>query len=166
MNQLEIVKIWLLRRRYHSAGGAERFTQRLASMLTQKGHEVWIAAEDWPASNDCRVQKISSHSPSGYSHACAKEVLLKDKVVFSLERTSRQHIYRAGDGIHASWLKRREKFQSPIQKMFSSWMPKHRKVLELEKEVFDPANTQWVVANSQLIKNEILEYFKFPEERI
>ena len=163
------MKIWLLRRCYTLAGGAERFTQRLAEILNQKGHEVWIAAEEWPNSSKgvYQVEKIPSNSHQAYSKECLQRIASrKDGLIFSLERTVSQHIFRAGDGIHASWLKRRSRYQSFLPRLWNKLNPKHRAILELEKQVFTPQATEWVLANSSMVKQEILERFSFPEERI
>ncbi|MBI4027852.1 MAG: glycosyltransferase family 4 protein [Verrucomicrobia bacterium] len=162
-------KIWLLRRRYTEAGGAERFTQRLATMLCQRGREVWIAAEQWPESSDgvYRTERIQSNGPAAYSRQCARQVVSRgDGLIFSLERTSRQHVFRAGDGLHVCWLERRKRYQSGLARLWAAWNRRHRAVLELERQVFTSGATNRVIANSSMVKNEILERFAFPEDRI
>jgi UDP-glucose:(heptosyl)LPS alpha-1,3-glucosyltransferase len=163
------LKIWLFRRRYTAAGGAERFTQRLASRLHRDGFDVWIAAEEWPESHsyEYRVQPISSHDADSYARAVLSDIpKRREGIIFSLERTLRQNVFRAGDGVHASWLERRKPFQSFFQKMGTSLSIKHRDLLELEKKVFDPRFTNCVVANSELVKGEILDRFTYPADRI
>lgn len=163
------MKVWLLRRRYSTVGGAEHFTQRLAVTLHSKGYEVCIMAESWPKSQDeiYRVEKVPSKNPASYARACYHTLFShQDGLIFSLERTFRQHVFRAGDGVHASWLERRRPYQSVFQRLGSAWSQKHRTILELEKQVFVPHATDWVIANSQMVKREIINYFSFPEERI
>ncbi len=163
------MKIWLLRRRYSSTGGAERFTQRLAEILSQKGHEVWIAAEEWLNSlnGTYQIEKIQSNNHAAYSKECLRRIVSrKDGLIFSLERTTSQHIFRAGDGVHASWLERRGRYQSFLPRLWNKLSHKHRAILELEKQVFTPEATRQVVANSNMVKREILKHFSFPEERI
>ncbi len=163
------MKIWLLRRRYTATGGAERFTQRLAAMLHQRGHEVWIAAEKWPEPTDgsYRTLKISSSGPPAYDKAVFPRIVGRnDGLIFSLERTRRQHIFRAGDGVHAAWLDRRGRFQSGMQRLWASWSRKHQALLDLEKKTFQAQATEWVVANSPMVKREILDRFPYPEDRI
>jgi len=150
-------------------GGAERFTQRLAIALSQRGYEVWIAAEQWPeASNGTyHVKKIASSNAGSFSRECLDCIVRQhDGVIFSLERTVRQHIFRAGDGVHACWLKRRGQYQSAFGRWGTIWNWKHRRVLELERQVFASQRTDLVVAHSQMVKREIMEFFSFPEERI
>jgi UDP-glucose:(heptosyl)LPS alpha-1,3-glucosyltransferase len=164
------VKIWLLRRRYNPLGGAERFTNRLAQRLHTKGYEVLIAAENWPDSKEgfYKVKTISSHHAKEFSRHCFQEIASREKngIIFSLERTVQQHIYRAGDGVHASWLARRSKFQNIFQNLWTPFDPKHRGILELEKKVFSREGSNHVLINSNLVKQEILERFNFPQENI
>lgn len=163
------MKIWLLRRRYSATGGAERFTMRLASMLHARGHDVWIAAEKWPESTDGSYHslRISSSGPPAYDKVCFQRVLgHPDGLVFSLERTRRQHIFRAGDGVHAAWLERRGKYRTGMGRLWDSWSLKHQGILDLERKVFQADATDWIVANSTMVKREILDRFPYPEERI
>jgi UDP-glucose:(heptosyl)LPS alpha-1,3-glucosyltransferase len=163
------LRIYLLRRRYTGAGGAELFTQRLAAILHQRGHEVRIVAEEWPESPNgvYQVEKISSNDPKAFAGRCLDRLgNPKDAIILSLERTLRQHIYRAGDGVHSRWLERRKKHQTRLQQWWGRWDPKHQSLVELEKKVFTQENTDWILANSNMVRREILEGFSFPEQRI
>lgn len=163
------MRIWILRRRFSDTGGAEGFTQKLAGVLHARGHDVWIAAERWPAAGDSayRLQKISSSGPDSYARACRQQLARNpSNWIFSLERTFRQNIFRAGDGVHACWLERRSRHQSGLQRLWNHWSRKHRSVLNLEKQLFTKAATDWVIANSRMVEREILERFPYPGERI
>jgi UDP-glucose:(heptosyl)LPS alpha-1,3-glucosyltransferase len=163
------VKVWLYRRRYSDQGGAERFTQRLAKALNARGYEVWIAAEDWlPAGEEeYQVRKVPSHGLKAYAKYCRDHISRdRDGVVFSLERTFRQHIYRAGDGVHASWLQRRSPSQKGIHRYWTKWSQRHRTILDFEKQLFTPESTDWVVANSPMVREEIIQFYGYPEDRI
>jgi len=163
------MKVWLLRRRYTPAGGAERYTQRLASWLHGLGHEVWIVAEYWPdpTNGDYRVKRMPSNGLSSFVRACSRHVVEPGEgLIFSLERTLRQHIFRAGDGVHACWLERRRKFLSGMARLWTSWSRKHQKILAMEKRAFTLEATDWIIANSSMVQREILANSNFPAERI
>lgn len=163
------MKIYLFRRRYTNAGGAERYTHRLATWLHRHGHEVWVVADRWPepADGSYRVKLLQTDSLSEYSEMSRREVVVRgDGLVFSLERTGRQHVFRAGDGVHASWLERRRPHESDLDRLWARWGWKHRSMLEREKRVFTREATDWVIANSPMVRNEILERFHYPEDRI
>lgn len=163
------MKIWLLRRRYNPAGGAERYTQRLATWLHRRGHEVWIAAESWPDSSngDYHLKRLPSNGLAAFARACSRHVVGPgDGLIFSLERTPRQHVFRAGDGVHACWLKRRSRYQSGVARLWTSWSRRHQTILAMEKRVFTPEATDWILANSSLVQREILANSDYPAERI
>lgn len=160
------MKIWILRRRYTDSGGAERFTDRLATTLAQKGYEPLVVAEKWPQDRGYKIETIQSGDIYSFAKRSQDFLRGKEGVVFSLERTFKQHLYRAGDGVHQAWLQRRAPFESWIKNVWSHFDLKHRSFLRLEKKLFNPENTQWIMANSQMVKNEILNSFNFPEERI
>src|SRR5204863_2118286 len=69
--------------------------------------------------------------------------------VFSLERTLRQDVYRAGDGVHRVWLERRREFAPWWQKPQIGLGRFHRTMLALEAETFNPLNTRHIIANSE-----------------
>jgi UDP-glucose:(heptosyl)LPS alpha-1,3-glucosyltransferase len=162
------MKIILLRRRYTAAGGAERFTMRLARRLAEDGHDVKIASEAWPESTEkiYEVLPVRSRDPWSYAKACESIPERHHCLVLSLERTFHQDIFRAGDGLHCAWLERRGRFEPRFRKILNKWNPKHRRVLALEEEVFKETSTRTVIANSPMVKREILLHTRFPEERV
>jgi len=86
--------------------------------------------------------------------------------VFSLDRTRRQDVYRAGDGVHRVWLERRRQFAPWWRKPFIGRGSFHRNLLELEAGTFDPGNTRRIIVNSEMVQREILKHFSFPADRI
>jgi len=86
--------------------------------------------------------------------------------VFSLERGIKSDIYRAGDGVHRAWLQHRSKGK-PLQGWFrNQFNQKNHHTLDLERTTFHPQNTQHIIANSEMVLDDIHSYFDFPEERI
>ncbi len=162
------MKIGLVRRGYSPTGGAEAYLLRLAGALAASGHTpVLITADGWPSdrwiSDD--VLRLDAATPSEFAAAFRNAATGCD-IHLSLERVPGCEVFRAGDGVHASWLERRARFE-PAWKRMTRWINgKHRQILDLEREVFDPAHTRAVIANSQLVRNEILGRFHFPPERV
>jgi UDP-glucose:(heptosyl)LPS alpha-1,3-glucosyltransferase len=87
-------------------------------------------------------------------------------LVFSLERTLRQDIYRAGDGCHREWLAQRQRFLSPLKRATMWLNPLHAALLWLEKRTFSPRNTRAIIANSARGKEEIVRHYQFPADQI
>ena len=79
----------------------------------------------------------------------------KDSLYFSLERISCPDIYRAGDGVHKVFLSIENK---------SKLNPLHAVYLYLEKRTFN--NAKIIIANSNMIKKEIIKTYGINEDKI
>lgn len=162
------MKVGLVRRGYSPVGGAEAYLKRLARALSEKGHEPvlfgsphWPEA-DWPGAN---IIRISGESPRAFADDVAKRRSKVD-VLLSLERIHSCDVYRAGDGVHASWLKRRARFEPWWQTVFRHVNRKHAALLALERSVFSASHTRRIIANSRMVAQEIQELYGFPASRI
>lgn len=167
------MKIALVRRAWSQAGGAELYLDRLIGALATAGHEAHLFAESWGR----LPEKVTLHpiAPTGSrsSRAADFATAVRDPLrngsfdcVLSLERTLSQDVFRAGDGVHRVWLKQRRRFAPWWKRPFLGRGPFHQGILRLEQLTFDPANTRHVIANSEMVRREILEHFQFPPERI
>ena len=74
-------------------------------------------------------------------------------LLLSLERVWRCDVYRAGDGIHQSWLRRRDAASSTLQRVVRRFGRSHRDTLELEEALFRGGAGR-VIANSEMVKKE------------
>ncbi|PWU11743.1 MAG: hypothetical protein C5B47_00465 [Verrucomicrobia bacterium] len=163
------MRIALVRRGYSATGGAEAYLRRLANGLVQAGLEVvFYASTDWPKSawDYGEIRRIAAKSPLAFAQELQS---MKQKVdcLFSLERILECDVYRAGDGVHKVWLQRRKQFEFPLRYWFRHFLnSKHRQILELEHRMFHPDHTGIIVANSQMVRQEILAHYQFPKERI
>ena len=162
------MKIGFVRRGHSATGGAEAYLMRAAAALRGLGQETsLITTEDWPAErwSDGEIQRIPGKSLEEFSRAF-RDLKTGCDVHFSLERVPGCEVFRAGDGVHAAWLQRRDGFD-PLWKRLTRWTNrKHSQILRLEREVFDPANTKAVIANSKMVREEILARFSFPSDRV
>lgn len=162
------MKIGFVRRGHSSTGGAEAYLIRLASALRSSGQDTTlITTSDWPAERwpYGEILRLPGKSPREFASAFPSTRTGCD-VHFSMERVPGCDIYRAGDGVHAAWLARRDAFE-PLWKRATRWLNrKHSEILELERAVFNPAKTRLVIANSKMIRDEILTHFDFPEDRV
>lgn len=167
------MKLALIRRQFSATGGAELYLQRLMDALTRQGHELHLFAEGWkqppPGASFHSIAVNGSRAlrPLRFAEA-VKTAVSRERFdcVFSLERTLKQDVYRAGDGLHRVWLERRRQFAPWWGRPFTGGGAFHRNMMRLEQQTFDPANTGRVIVNSNMVKREILENFDFPEERI
>lgn len=164
------MNIALIRRRFSPTGGAERYLERLAGALQERGHRVVLACESWQegAQSALRdVRHVESNDPVSFAQAVRALRLEKEfDVVFSLERVPGCDVYRAGDGVHAEWLEQRALYGGLFGR-FQNWIKsKNRSVCALEAEVFRPENTRQLIANSEMVKESIIRRFDFPAEHI
>jgi len=167
------MKLALIRRQYSATGGAELYLQRLLSALAQAGHEIHLFAESWdrppPEVKFHPVHCEGSRASRGWRFAEAVQAALNQDrfdCVFSLERTLRQDVYRAGDGAHRVWLQQRREFAAWWRKPFTGFGAFHRNMLRLEARTLHPRNTRHIIANSRMVQDEIIDHFAFPAERI
>jgi UDP-glucose:(heptosyl)LPS alpha-1,3-glucosyltransferase len=167
------MKLALIRRQFSATGGAELYLQRLLRALAERNHELHLFTESWEAMPEgVTLHSIgisATRATRGLRFAEAVQNKLageKFDCVFSLERTLKQDVYRAGDGVHRVWLERRRQFAPWWKKPFVGLGAFHRNVMALEAQTFNPKNTRRIIVNSEMVRREILEHFRFPAERI
>jgi len=166
------MRIALLRFRVGGPGGAEATLQHLARGLTAAGHQVSVYGAGL-LSNDAKllgpqityvkVPVCGGKTGRLITHALNTRSMLQQAqidVVFSLERTLYQQVYRAGDGCHREWLARRAPFLSPGKRLLQQVSPFHRVMLWLERRLFKSPELKRVIANSRQVKEEIIRHFQ------
>ena len=164
------LRIALVRRGYSPSGGAEVYLKRLSQGIVDLGHGAQlIASEDWPADEwqFGPITRLKASSPIGFADALEKiRPQLQCDVVMSLERVWRCDVYRAGDGVHQAWLNRRRKFEMPLQRFVRGVNRKHQDILKLEESLFAKRAAARVIANSEMVKREMIDLYSYPAERI
>jgi UDP-glucose:(heptosyl)LPS alpha-1,3-glucosyltransferase len=166
MEQAGPLKIGLIRQRYVASGGAERYLQGVVGALIARGHAVHLFANAWTETPGVQFHRVPILPGMSFSKVltfalAARKAMRRAAcdVVFSLERTLEQDIYRAGDGCHREWLAQRGVSGTKFN-------PLHLTILGMEKRVFSPARTGWIIANSKRGKEEIIRHYQFPADRI
>ena len=162
------MKIAFARRGYSPTGGAEAYLKRLAQGIVDLGHEVeLIATDDWPANEwpFGSVDRVRGQSPNVFADELEKLQIDCD-VLMSLERVWRCDVYRAGDGVHRAWLNRRRKFEMPLQRFVRGINRKHQDILKLEESLFAKSRADRVIANSEMVKHEIVDLYGYSADKI
>ncbi|MDD3581228.1 MAG: glycosyltransferase family 4 protein [Desulfobacca sp.] len=177
------MKIALIRQRFTAWGGAENTLAYLTQEFLRQGHEVTILSASWQADLPARwhpylaagrlrwlkVPVWGGKAGRVLSFARNTRILLHQadfEVIYSLERTLYQDVYRAGDGCHREWLARRRPYISILQRLGLVLNPFHRLLLGLEKRLFQSERLRLVIANSWQVKSEILNHYGLPLEKI
>jgi UDP-glucose:(heptosyl)LPS alpha-1,3-glucosyltransferase len=170
------MKIALIRKKYSDFGGAELYIKRLAEGLAGSGHEVHFFASSWKTKSEesgiifHKVPSLDFFSlTSLLSFLFFLKIRLKKEkfdIIHSFERTPSQHIYRAGDGCHKEWLFQRARHRGFLKKMMMRFSPLHICLLLIEKKIFEKGNYQYIIANSKMVKENIMKHYGVPEEKI
>jgi UDP-glucose:(heptosyl)LPS alpha-1,3-glucosyltransferase len=167
---IQKLKVVFVRRGYSPSGGAEAFLKRLAKGAVDLGHQVQlIATDDWPANEwpFGPITRVRANSPIGFANELEQmRPQLPCDVLMSLERVWRCDVYRAGDGVHQAWLNRRRKFEMPLQRFVRGVNRKHQDILKLEQSLFTKQGAARVIANSEMVKREIVELYSYPPAKI
>jgi UDP-glucose:(heptosyl)LPS alpha-1,3-glucosyltransferase len=161
--------IGLVRRGHSDVGGAEVYLKRLARGLIDSGHATRLFTDaawpgrEWPWGPITRLRGETAHRFADE----LEKIRPKNQcdLLLSLERVWSCDVYRAGDGIHRSWLDRRAAVSSLPRRLLANFNVKHRETLELEKALFS-GGARHVIANSHMVEREAQDYYGYPAARI
>jgi len=140
-------KIHLIREKASKFGGAEVYLSRLAQTLSDSGVEHQVMHSIFPKFLPSWLRIILFNL-----QVCLTK---KNKFYFSLERIVCPDVYRAGDGVHKVFLTIENKSKLNLL---------HPIYLFLEKRCFN--NAKRIIANSYMIKNEIINTYDINSEKI
>jgi UDP-glucose:(heptosyl)LPS alpha-1,3-glucosyltransferase len=161
--------IGIVRRGFSSGGGAEAYLKRLGAGIVARGHNVsLLTAADWPKEewDFGPVVRVDARDAAGFADALDNVAREHCDVLLSLERIWRCDVYRAGDGVHRAWLERRRALAGPWQQLSQLFNRKHAVTLLLEEALFARRSAKRVIANSRLVREEIIRCYDYPSENI
>ena len=165
------MKIALIRNRYTpDHGGAEKVAARFVDYFINRGHEITVFSEKFSGVESDKLKWIKVPKSTGLSktsafHRQVQNILNKDNcrdefdIIYTMCRTFPADIFRVTEQLHHEWL--------PIG--YSCWAkfnPRHRAILKLEKNAINSTNMRHIIVNSELLKNQVIKRFKFPEENV
>jgi UDP-glucose:(heptosyl)LPS alpha-1,3-glucosyltransferase len=164
------LSIGFVRRGYSSSGGAEAYLKRLAAGVTAAGHEAQLFTtaewpqEEWPFGP---ITRVRGESPLRFADELEElRKTVRCDLLMSLERVWACDVYRAGDGVHRAWLKRRATIAGPLRRVADAISPKHVATLKLEEALFGRRSAARVIANSHMVKTEIAQLYGYPATHI
>jgi len=177
------VKLAIVRQTYTPFGGAERFVERALGSLKAQHVDVDIIARQWttPASSHNEApsaEKSAGHRVNPFyigrtwrdwSFARGVQNIIASNeydLVQSHERIPGCHIYRAGDGVHATWLALRAASRSSLSRLTERLSPWHRYTLRAEAAMFRHPNLSAVICNSHMVRDDIAQRFGIPFEKL
>ncbi len=168
------MKLALVRQKYTPYGGAERFMARAVSALRESGTDVAVIAREWqgdqPGRDFIRCNPFylgRSWRDAGFAK-CVQEIIAGGAfdLVQSHERIPGCQIYRAGDGVHATWLELRGRVQSPLARLATRAQLWHRYTLAAEAAMFRHPDLKAVICNSRMVRDDIAARFGVAHETL
>jgi UDP-glucose:(heptosyl)LPS alpha-1,3-glucosyltransferase len=165
-------RIALVRGRYDPSGGAERFVQGAVEALRAQGATLTIVTRSWPGHDGTALILDPFHVGSLWRDwsfaraACRALAARRFDLVQSHERIACCDIYRAGDGVHAQWLRERARIQAPMARAATLASPHHRYLLAAERALFASPRLKAVICNSEMVRAEISRHFGTAPERL
>ncbi len=166
------MKIAIARQKYTPFGGAERFVARALEGLRAQGVEVTIIAREW-AGDASGVLKADpfylgrTWRDVGFAFQVQKIIAEgRFDIVQSHERIPGCHVFRAGDGVHATWLELRDRARGGIARLLTAQSPWHSYVKQAEEQMFRHANLRAVICNSRMVKEDIARRFHVAQEKL
>jgi UDP-glucose:(heptosyl)LPS alpha-1,3-glucosyltransferase len=168
------MKLALVRQRYNPFGGAERFVERALQALAEQRLQVTLITRAWPAGAGERDVRLCNPfflgrlwRDAGFARAVQKLIVGGEfDLVQSHERIPGCSVYRAGDGVHATWLELRAQQQSPLARWFTRLHPWHRYTLAIEAKMFRHPSLRAVICNSHMVREDIARRFAVAEDRL
>jgi len=172
------MQIAVLRQRVTGFGGAEATLAHLVRGFAAAGQEVTVLGAEPREVGQRALGPHLTYVPvpvwggkTGRLLTFAvnsRRLLLQvpPQVVFSLERTLFQDVYRAGDGCHREWLARRHPYLSWPARFAQEISPFHRTLLALERRLFTAPTLRRVIANSRQVQQEIMHHYGVAPDRI
>ena len=162
------MKLAIVRQKYTPYGGAERFVERALAALRDKGVDVSIIAREWQgdAADGMRGVRLDpfylgrTWRDAGFARGVQRLIAERRfDLVQSHERIPGCDIYRAGDGVHATWLELRNQ---PLDAL-SPW---HRYTMAAEAEMFRHPALRAVICNSRMVRDDIARRFGVADAKL
>jgi UDP-glucose:(heptosyl)LPS alpha-1,3-glucosyltransferase len=166
--------IGLVKRSFRLQGGGERQISYLIEGLLAHGHAVHLFSTQPPLAQP--IEGLVHHKVAiipvsrtfrALGFALTVRAALRRtnlKVVQSFERTFGQQIYRAGEGVHREWLRRKRLSLPPLARGWSRLSLFDHLMLALERRVF--RDTPTIITNSQRGQEEVAQHYGVPHTRM
>ncbi|MCP4747086.1 MAG: glycosyltransferase family 4 protein [Desulfobacteraceae bacterium] len=170
-------KIALVRSTYTPYGGVERVTIGLAKGLLQKKIKVFVLTlpnQQWPINDpNLSVVHLGVHSTHRLHQAWSFNKAVNQYLsqsnfdcILSLDKVTRFTHLHAGGGTHKTFLKIRNNYSPPLQRLFRKLSPFHRYQLYLERRGFENPLLQKVRCNSNMVRTDICNDYKVSPEKL
>lgn len=164
------MRLAIVRQTYNPYGGAERFVERALQALRDAGEDLDISliARRWQGDVAAGVKLIRCNPPKlgrlsrdkGFARAVQQLTRSGQfDLVQSHERIPGCDIFRAGDGLHATWLELRRRTLGPWGRFWQNCSPWHHYTCAAEATMLRHPRLKAVICNSQMVRTDIAQRF-------
>ncbi|RMF17298.1 MAG: glycosyltransferase family 1 protein [Gammaproteobacteria bacterium] len=172
----QAVKVALIRQQFRPDGGAERMVMNTIQALSGKQVELSVIAHQWqPAGTTGMPVEFLQAERKGLTRAAklrtftaAVQERLRAHpfdIVQSFERVPGVQIYRAGDGVHATWLEQKARMDGPLSRWWTRHDHFHRAVMEQESALYAHPALRKVICISEMIRKDVMLRFGVSPEQ-
>ncbi|GAB2901503.1 glycosyltransferase family 4 protein [Uliginosibacterium flavum] len=164
VSQTSPLHLAIVRQAYNPFGGAERFVERAIKAFGDDKVQVTLITRTWEGEAQPGLKVLLAATPHlsrllrDMSFARSVRSLIRAHVfdlVQSHERIPGCDIFRAGDGVHASWLQQRARTLGPLRRLLQGISPWHRYILRMEAQMFQDPKLRAVICNSEMVRQDI-----------
>lgn len=168
-------RVVLLKSGSKNRGGLEKYAGRIAAGFAARGARViYLSTGELPSP----IPGVSFHSFPIKSSLSFRKIELFDAAVkkwlqknpadliFGLDRNREQTHLRAGNGVHAAFLKSRLLTEGKMKYYLSLINPLHRRILAIEKQALISPTLQKIFTNSRMVSQEIQDYYSISPSKI
>ncbi len=166
-------RVIFVRQHFTPYGGAGLILDRTVAALSERGMRVALLGRSWPGRPDIEFIRCDPPRFPRFRRerafaraACARLAREADTLVQAHERMPCCDIFRAGDGVHATFVEQRMRGLGALARRALALHPFHRSMIALEREMFTSARLKAVIANSNMVADDISQRFSFPREKI
>ncbi|PIS03120.1 MAG: hypothetical protein COT85_03605 [Chlamydiae bacterium CG10_big_fil_rev_8_21_14_0_10_42_34] len=163
----------LLKSRAGNYGGLEKYASRIANAFHERGAKVSILTTGKTLQSEFPIYSTKTFSWPAFIRMeqfdhFTKNWIEKNQVdlVFGMDRNRFQTHIRAGNGVHAAFLKSRLLTEGKAKVFLCKMNPLHRKILELEKAAFENPLLKKLFTNSHMVKKQILEHYNTDPNKV
>jgi UDP-glucose:(heptosyl)LPS alpha-1,3-glucosyltransferase len=164
----------LLKSHLSKKGGAEKYTWRIAHALAQKGKQVTLlsngpvfAPEEMRVVSFPLSPRFSFRFVENFDRCCSDYVKKNPaSLVLGLDRNRFQTHLRASNGVHAAYLVHRRAHDGLFKRLSHRLNPLHQNLLSIERESFEHKALNALIANSEMVKREILSFYDVDPHKI
>ncbi len=170
-------EITLIKSDLFKNGGLEKYTWQIAQDFCALGNQVTVLTSNVkdPTFSHPLLKVISfpiKHALSflnilHFDQECNRFLAKHPTpIVFSLDRNRFQTHIRAGNGVHAAYLKHRCLEEGALKTLSFTLNPLHRTILSLEKRAFEHPGLKTLFTNSEMVRREILRFYHLDPDKI